>query len=788
MEPKPISNRDVNGEAMNRNHLAAGVLALALLGVMGAGAQQTGTTTPPPGDSSQPPAKLTHTETVTVTAPGEVRTEQSIDQSTLLEAAPGTSPIKALSQLPSVNFTTADPYGSYEWATRISVRGFNQNQLGFTLDDVPLGDMSYGNWNGLHISRAIMDENIGRVVLSQGTGALETASNSNLGGTIQFYSVDPSDKRGFTIDQSFGSYNAFRSVARLESGLLPGHIKFDLSGDYQIADKWKGAGDIGQNYWQLNGKLVKYVGATGILTAFLDYSDRREVDYQDLSKVYVNKLGYNFDNYGNWAQSIQAANACNGNGSYPGAVNNLTAAEDPCDAGYYGGGGLRKDYIGGLSYKTTLTAHTIWKTTVYGHGDDGIGLWFSPYTPSPNGSPISMRSSEYGIKRGGFITSLAYETGRNKLEGGAWFEDESFDLARRFYATTLASPSQSLSDFPTNPFATQWAYNFATTVYQLHLQDSYKINNAVTVSAGFKAVETNTNGTHPATFSSTSYAQGTLESGKPFLPQFGINWKVNKTDEVFADGAYNVRAYVAGGPGFGNAPWGTTQAGFDYLKTTLKPETSWSEEVGYRTTRNKVSAQVNYFHVNFSERLLAIQQGAGILGNPSLLSNVGGVTTNGADVAATVQLGYGLSLYNGGTFSQSTYDQNVTSNGVTYLTQGKLVVDAPKWLYKTQLAWRKKGIDTHIGGDYMTKRYYTYTDDGSVAGRFVADLGAGYTRAEWGALQDVKIQMNVSNLLNRKYYSSIGTNGFVMNDPTGVVDTLQVGAPRTVMATLSARF
>ena len=38
----------------------------------------------------------------------------------------------------------------------INIRGFNQNQLGFTLDGVPLGDMSYGNTNGLHISRAIL--------------------------------------------------------------------------------------------------------------------------------------------------------------------------------------------------------------------------------------------------------------------------------------------------------------------------------------------------------------------------------------------------------------------------------------------------------------------------------------------------------------------------------------------------------------------------------------------------------------------------------------------------------
>jgi hypothetical protein len=60
-----------------------------------------------------------------------------------------------LNKLPGVNFQSADSFGTYEWSARITLRGFNQNQLGFTLDDIPLGDMSYANYNGLHISRAI---------------------------------------------------------------------------------------------------------------------------------------------------------------------------------------------------------------------------------------------------------------------------------------------------------------------------------------------------------------------------------------------------------------------------------------------------------------------------------------------------------------------------------------------------------------------------------------------------------------------------------------------------------
>src|SRR3546814_9991705 len=51
-------------------------------------------------------------------------------------------------------------FGAYEWSQRLSIRGFNQNQLGFTLDGIPLGDHSYGNVNGLHVNRAISPENV----------------------------------------------------------------------------------------------------------------------------------------------------------------------------------------------------------------------------------------------------------------------------------------------------------------------------------------------------------------------------------------------------------------------------------------------------------------------------------------------------------------------------------------------------------------------------------------------------------------------------------------------------
>ncbi len=758
-----------------------------------------------PGEQSPEKERVTASDTVTVTATGATRDVQTIDSKVLLEESPGTSPIAVLGRLPSVVINAADPYGAYEWALRISVRGFNQNQLGFTLDDVPLGDMSYGNLNGLHISRAIIDEDLGSISLSQGTGALETASTSNLGGTVQFFSGDGSDKRRLDIRQSFGSFSGLRTFGRFDSGLLHTHTKLYVAGVYQRAQKWKSVGDRNQDYFQFNGKLTQYVGSKGVLNVYADYSNRREVDYQDLNKVWTQKLGYQWDNFGNWGQAVQAALACNGLAPYPAPVSGLAASEDPCDAGYYNAGGIRKDFLSYASYKTAIGSHLTWKTTAYGHGNDGEGLWFTPYVPTFSSpatfsSPISLRTSEYGIKRGGFLTSLSYEAAHNTVEGGAWFEKEDFTLARRYYGTSVASPLRSIYDFQTGPFATQWAYDFPSTVYQLHLQDQYRLNNAVTLAAGFKSVETNQTGNLTAVnagpivipqFSSNpaSFAQGSLESGSAFLPQFGVDWKLNPKDELFADVAKNVRAFQTGGNGFGTSPWGTTQAGFNALTGALKPESSWSEEAGYRHTDNRINAQANYFHVNFSNRLLAISQGPGIAGNAALLSNVGGVTTNGVDAAGTFRFMNGWSLYNAVTFSRSTYDSNYTAGGNIIQTGGKIVVDSPQFLYKTNLTYAHKGLDAHIGADYFSKRYFTYTDDNYVDGRFLADFGTSYHVDEAGMFDQLKLQFNIYNLANAKYYSTIGTNGFIASDPTSVNNnTLQVGAPRAISGQFSVRF
>ena len=218
---------------INMSLARAGSVAIAVATALAAAA----------ASAAEAPAEGQTIAEITVFGRGQVRQVSEISAIDMETAAPGTSALKVIDKLPGVSFQSSDPWGAYEWSTRISVRGFNQNQLGFTLDGVPLGDMSYGNHNGLHISRAISSENLGSTVLSQGAGALGTASSSNLGGTLAFYSLDPPKEFGVDVQLTGGSASSKRGFARLETGELgTAGTRAYISYTNQDEDKWKGEG------------------------------------------------------------------------------------------------------------------------------------------------------------------------------------------------------------------------------------------------------------------------------------------------------------------------------------------------------------------------------------------------------------------------------------------------------------------------------------------------------------------------------------------------------------------
>jgi iron complex outermembrane receptor protein len=719
-------------------------------------------------------------EEIVVFGRSQTRESHVVKQIEIQQAAPGTSPLKVLNKLPGVNFQSADPYGSYEWSARITLRGFNQIQLGFTLDDIPLGDMFYSNFNGLHISRAIISENISSAVVSEGAGALGTASSSNLGGTIQFYSDDPIDSLGGILAQGFGSDAARRTYVRLGSGLFATGTKFYVSYADQDTDKWKGAGE--QRQKQANGKLVQEIGQDSRFSVFVNWSDRQEIDYVDMSKQMLSVLGYNWDNYyPNWQLALDAAH-----GKF---IFDKSKIASPLDAATYAGSGLREDILTGGTLDAALTDDISAKVTGYHHSDDGRGTIYTPYFPSftPDFSkilaPISTRATSYDIDRNGVLASVTGTFGNHKITGGLWYESIDFEQGRAFYADTIAAPL-SPYEFPTNPFLTQFDYLFHTDTWQFYLQDTVTITDQLTASFGFKSLSV-TNG---STTVAGPVQNGAITAAEHFLPQFGLTYAISNDQELFFNFTQNLRAFQ--GSVIGLSPFVVldTQK-FQTALRTLKPEESMNYEAGWRYRNEFLEAQATLYHIDFFNRLLAYLPCQINQSCPLAINNVGSVETNGAEAGVLVHPLANWSLLGSVSFNDSNYQNDYFAGSTLVPTKGKEVVDSPKWMFKGEIAYDDSNLYGSLGVDYFAKRYYTYVDDNYAGAYAIFNLMMGYRVEDpFAHVKELDFRVNVDNLFDRHYIATIGSNGFVPSDPQGTVQTLLPGAPRSAFFNVTAKF
>jgi outer membrane receptor protein involved in Fe transport len=213
-------------------------------------------------------------------------------------------------------------------------------------------------------------------------------------------------------------------------------------------------------------------------------------------------------------------------------------------------------------------------------------------------------------------------------------------------------------------------------------------------------------------------------------------------------------------------PWSSgSQAAFDNLKTNGRPESSWTYEVGLRSRRKidsafltGIEAQINYYHVDFSDRLLGITPaaaiggigGGGISGGTPAVFNVGGVKTDGIDAALTLRFGQVFTLYNALSYNRSIYDSDYSTatgkatgtriGGIATVagvvpTGGKLIPVSPKWMNKTVATLTLGAFDAQLVGDYVGRRYTTFTNDAFVKSVFQASGRIGYRLPELFGLQ-----------------------------------------------------
>ena len=189
--------------------LSAGAACAADAALAGAAAARDGAPADP--DTGNEAAENAAGQIV-VTGKRTTRSVVTLEGSEIQRILPGVSPL------------------NNEQNISLFIHGFNAQQLGYTLDGVPLGDQTYGNYNGLSPQRAVISENVGSVTLASGAGDLGTASTSNLGGTIDTFTSAPKPEPGIALQQTIGSHEAYRTYVRVDSGPFGAGNSLYLSG------------------------------------------------------------------------------------------------------------------------------------------------------------------------------------------------------------------------------------------------------------------------------------------------------------------------------------------------------------------------------------------------------------------------------------------------------------------------------------------------------------------------------------------------------------------------------
>ena len=794
-------------------------------------------------------------EAIVVTAKS-TRSATTITASEIQKLLPGVAPFKALQTLPGVLYVTADPWGNNEQNAQMFIHGFSASQLGYTMDGVPLGDQNYGNFNGLAPQRAVISENVGRTVVTTGAGELGIASTSNLGGAVEVFSRDPESRRGVEANQTVGMYGTSRTFLRFDTGTFGDGNTLYLSGDRQRARAWDFGGI--QGGYQANGKFI-HEDQLGKLTAYFAYSDKIEPN-EDATTKYVTPANA-AQTYQPYVRPFMYPNWAATRG-YVDAFGNTPAAQGANYNNFYSDA-QRTDHLGYLKYELNLGAHIKWSNQVYYHHNDGVGVVAGPLGQSitaiqpyldptysaatkiasnannsaalvaaTGGSGYVTRTTEYRIMREGIVSTIDAELGDHKLEAGIWYQYNASHAFRRWYAldiNNLAGASPYIR--PSNPLFTQYDAEMRVNTLQMHVQDSWRVLPTLLVEAGVKSSAQYAYGYFPVQplFGSLSgfnagsqLPSGRINTAKWFLPTIGAKWDATGNEQAYFNIQKNQRQYQAYGGGGSADPWSTaSQAAFDYIKSNVQPESSWTYEAGLRTRRSfanspitSIEAQINVYHVDFSNRLLAVSAASGgiaggtIAGGTTSLFNVGSVKTNGVDAAFTLHLGQRFSIYNATSYNSSVYGSDYSTatgtatgttiggyavqNGVLLAngstvnnvvpTGGKQLAGSPQWMNKTVVTIGAGPVEAQVFGDYVGKRFATYVNDASVGAYFLTSARIGVKLpAEMLHAKKAEFSVNVTNLFNATGVSTISVTQSASYSVYPI-------APRMVFGTLSLGF
>lgn len=180
--------------------------------------------------------------------------------------------------------------------SRVTIRGFDQRNIGVLVDGIPVNDMENGqvfwsNWEGLKdITRSTQ--------IQRGLGASKLAISS-IGGTMNFITNGIDSKQQMIVKKEWGNNRRNLMSLAYNSGLINNKWGFTLAGTYQTSDGW--VEKTWNNAYSYFAKIQympspKHTISVGVNGAPQSHGQRTtQLPIVVYDKEYAKKLGVNSD-------------------------------------------------------------------------------------------------------------------------------------------------------------------------------------------------------------------------------------------------------------------------------------------------------------------------------------------------------------------------------------------------------------------------------------------------------------------------------------------------------------
>lgn len=751
----------------------------------------------------------------------------------------GQNVVDAIRLVPGVQIRGSDTFNGDPWSYGINIRGFEVNlrnsKLGQTLDGMPLFNASY-YLGGAPAMKFLVAENTAQVQVNQGTADVASPSTSALGGTIAYFSRDPKDAFGGRVSGTIASYDSYRFYGDVDTGTILGNTRAYFAVADLRTHLWPHGGSTpaGLEQFHLEGKSVSEFGDVRLtLRGSYDKSDDDPII--EATRAFIQQTGYKVDGSTavfnpnsaaaneNWAdawagirQNIYgyaklewkpSSGATISLSPYfhhnEGVGEFLPPYQEPRFINTANPGALQQVLIAGSRIRTTLADNQGRAVLPYASGGvervytDLAGnvirsstCWNADNTAKAGAdcsSAQSYRNSVYSSNRYGAVFNAGIELGAHSLRAGAWFERLDRDFGRKWYPYI---------DIRKGPIASNVVYredfrqSFKTDVVKLHVADTWKLSDRLTVDLGLQHyfVKVSGSSVEDRNFNAAGQQVSTTRSAfksdsNMLLPSIGLVFDAAEGLEMFAGYSRNFAAI---------GDWAIEKTGTDFAN--LKPEVADNFEAGVRYRGNGVRAAVSLYRIKYNDPIVFLTDDVAIgstginysAGTGGTYFNIdGGVRSQGAEASLEADLSRNFSAYAAVSVNDAIYTNGFKAasyggNKVT-VPAGARVSGTPDVIISGALNYRSDRFNGQLSARHIGKAPGDAANTAAleVPAYTLVDLSLGYRLPIGEDNRSVEAKLTVNNLFNERYI------GGILDEFT---QRYTVGAPRSVALTLTVGF